>query len=56
MNILDIVKKSLMCCSGLLALAFSFPIAIASMMTPFWGRVPFVLLQILYADLLDWLF
>lgn len=56
MNILAFTKKVLMCLSGLIALAFSLPIVIASILTPIWGRVPFVFLEMFYADLLDCLF
>jgi len=45
-----------MCLSGSLALAFSLPIFLASILTPIWGRVPFAILTILYTHLFAWPF
>ncbi|MEO1110660.1 MAG: hypothetical protein AAFX90_22385 [Pseudomonadota bacterium] len=56
MNILALMKKFLMCFSGSLALAFSLPIFLASILTPVWGRAPFAILTILYANLFAWPF
>nr|WP_319386545.1 hypothetical protein [uncultured Roseibium sp.] len=56
MNILALTKKILMCLSGALALAFSLPIFLASIMSLFWGRVPFALLAIINAQLFAWPF
>lgn len=56
MNILALTKKCLMCFSGLLALAFTLPIAFASIMSLFWGRVPLGILTILYTHVFAWPF
>ncbi|WP_422039528.1 hypothetical protein [Roseibium sp.] len=56
MYILALTKKALMCFSGLIALAFSLPIFLASIMSLFWGRAPFALLAIVYAQLFAWPF
>lgn len=56
MNILAFTKKVLMCLSGLIALAFSLPIVIASVFSLFWGRAPFAILAIVYAQLFAWPF